>query len=210
MLRSFPKTSLLKTIFPLAKTILPLALGLISASCSSDPRFAVHNTPYYFGQTPTDHQPDNVSFWDGGGVNGRPAIEIHLSEQRAYFFKGNTLVGISQVSTGREGHNTPPGAYKVTAKDQDHRSSQYGDYVVKGTQEVVKANVENGVDPKPPGSVFLGSPMPYFLKLRDGIGMHAGFLPGVPASHGCIRMPKSMAQNFYSHASVGTPVTITY
>jgi lipoprotein-anchoring transpeptidase ErfK/SrfK len=51
--------------------------------------------------------------------------------------------------------------------------------------------------------------MPYFMRIVDGVGMHAGYLPGYPASHGCIRMPEFMAENFFKTVSPGTPVTIT-
>ena len=153
---------------------------------------------------------DSVSYWDGDAVRGAPSIEIRIPEQRAYFYKGDVLVGISEVSTGREGHATPSGRFKVIQKDPDHRSSEYGDYVDANNPEaVVKSNVENGKDPKPPGSVFLGAPMPHFLRVTGGVGMHAGYLPGVPASHGCIRMPAFMATNFFENAPMGTPVTIS-
>ncbi len=153
---------------------------------------------------------DSVSYWDGDGVPGPVHIEVRLGEQRAYFFKGDQLVGVSQVSTGKEGHNTPTGSYKVLQKDKDHRSSLYGDYVdANNPTTVVKANVESGVDPKPPGSVFLGSSMPFFLRVTNGVGLHAGYLPGVPASHGCIRMPEVMAENYFYNTPMGAPVTIT-
>ena len=51
--------------------------------------------------------------------------------------------------------------------------------------------------------------MPYFMRIVSGTGLHAGYLPGYPASHGCIRMPEFMAENFFRSVSVGTPVTIT-
>ncbi len=75
---------------------------------------------------------DNVSYWDGDGVPGKPSIKISLGEQRAYFYKSGKLVGISQLSTGREGQNTPVGQFKIIQKDLDHVSSLYGDYVDAG------------------------------------------------------------------------------
>jgi len=72
---------------------------------------------------------DPISYWDGDGVAGAPSVQIHLSEERAYFYKGDQLVGVSQISTGREGHDTPPGNYKIIQKDPNHASSLYGDYV---------------------------------------------------------------------------------
>jgi lipoprotein-anchoring transpeptidase ErfK/SrfK len=151
---------------------------------------------------------DSVSYWDGDGVSGKPSIKIKLSEQKAYFYKSGQLVGISQLSTGREGLGTPSGSFSVIQKDQAHVSSQYGDYV-DAAGNVVVANVDVGKDPKPPGTRFKGAPMPYFMRIVGGVGMHAGYLPGYPASHGCIRMPEFMAENFFRSSSTGTPVTIT-
>jgi lipoprotein-anchoring transpeptidase ErfK/SrfK len=151
---------------------------------------------------------DNVSYWDGDSMEGKPSVRISLGEQRAYFLKSGKLVGISQLSTGREGLNTPLGKFAIQQKDLNHVSSKYGDYVDQFDQ-VVKPNVELGVDPKPPGTHFKGAPMPYFMRITGGVGMHAGYLPGYPASHGCIRMPEFMAENFYKSVSVGTPVAIT-
>ena len=151
---------------------------------------------------------DTVSYWDGDGVSGAPSIKIRLSEQRAYFYKGGELVGISQLSTGREGTSTPTGSFKVIQKDKDHVSNLYGDYVDE-MDNVVVPNVDVKKDPKPPGTRFKGAPMPYFMRIVGGVGLHAGYLPGYPASHGCIRMPEFMAENFFNAVSVGTPVTVT-
>jgi lipoprotein-anchoring transpeptidase ErfK/SrfK len=156
---------------------------------------------------PSQEAEDNISYWDGDGVAGRPRIIIDLKNQRAYFYKGNRLVGVSIVSTGREDYDTRPGKFHIMDKDIDHASSIYGDYVDQ-FGEVVVENVENGKDPRPRGTIFRGAPMPYFLRVHDGIGMHAGYLPGYPASHGCIRLPKSMAEKFFENAAVGTPVEI--
>ena len=57
--------------------------------------------------------------------------------------------------------------------------------------------------------MFLGSSMPFFLRVTNGVGLHTGYLPGVAASHGCIRMPGFMAENFFNNTPLGTPVTIT-
>ena len=150
---------------------------------------------------------DPISYWDGDGVAGAPSVQIHLSEERAYFYKGDQLVGVSQISTGREGHDTPPGNYKIIQKDPNHASSLYGDYV-DAAGNMVQKDVELGKDPKPPGAIFKGAPMPYFMRITGGVGMHEGYLPGYPASHGCIRMPGKMAIAFYNNVSLGTPVMV--
>ena len=93
-------------------------------------------------------------------------------------------------------------------KNPHHVSNLYGDYVDAAGVAVVK-NVEFKKDPVPPGTHFSGSPMPFFMRLSGaGVGMHQGFLPGVPDSHGCIRMPEKMAKIFYANVAVGTPVQI--
>ena len=150
---------------------------------------------------------DTVSYWDGDGVSGSPSITINLGEQKAFFYKDGRLVGVSMISSGREGYRTPHGQYKVLQKSKDHVSNLYGDYVDHGGNVVV-ANVGVKRDPKPPGSKFRGAPMPYFLRFHGGYGLHAGFLPGFAASHGCVRMPERMAQIFFANVSHGTPVRV--
>lgn len=201
---------------PLSSRLLTLAVvgaaPLLLASCAGDD--AGQARSQYLGGVYASHPvaptapQDSVSYWDGDGISGKPSIKIRLSEQRAYFYKGGQLVGISQISTGREGTGTPSGSYKIVEKDPDHISNLYGDYV-DSAGNVVEANVGIKTHPKPPGTRFKGAPMPYFMRIVGGVGMHAGYLPGYPASHGCIRMPEFMAENFFRSVSLGTPVTIT-
>lgn len=197
---------------PIFLTLSGAAALLLSACDGDDPRLAAQTQylggVYGNGAVSTSAPQDTVSYWDGDGVEGKPSVKIKLSEQRAYFYKSGQLVGISQLSTGREGLTTPSGTFKISQKDLNHVSSKYGDYV-DGADNVVAANVDNEKDPKPPGTHFKGSPMPHFMRIVGGVGMHAGYLPGYPASHGCIRMPEFMADNFFKSVSVGTPVTIT-
>ena len=150
---------------------------------------------------------DDISYWDDKGSGGKPRIVIDLDEQRAYFYRGDRMVGVSIVSTGREGYDTPSGEFRVMEKDPTHVSSIYGDYV-DHSDRVVMENVDVTKDKRPPGTIFRGAPMPYFLRITGAIGMHAGYLPGYPASHGCIRLPKKMAVRFYQNAAIGTPVVI--
>src|SRR5438105_656348 len=119
---------------------------------------------------------DSVSYWDGDGVSGKASIKIKLGEQRAYFYKSGQLVGISQLSTGREGLSTPSGSFSIIQKDVAHVSSKYGDYV-DAEDNVVASNVDVDKDRKPPGTHFKGAPMPYFMRIVGGVGMHAGYLP---------------------------------
>jgi hypothetical protein len=139
--------------------------------------------------------------------SGRPSIVVSLRAQEAYLYRGKNRTASSRISSGREGYRTPTGRFQVIRKDEDHRSSVYGDYV-DASERIVKANVDSRRDRKPPHSHFVGAPMPYFLEFSPGYGLHQGYLPGEPASHGCIRMPYWKARQYYQVARIGTPVVI--
>lgn len=138
---------------------------------------------------------------------GRTSIVVRKSAQEADLFKGRDEIAVAHISTGREGYETPVGRFRVIRKDQDHRSSLYGDYV-DDDGRIVKANVDVRKGGRPPHSHFLGAPMPFFLEFSPGYGLHAGHLPGYPASHGCVRLSYWKARQFFSEAKVGTPVTV--
>jgi hypothetical protein len=197
-------------------SILPVFVLIAAlAGCESyDTRLTSKNTAYLGGGAEVVSRgkastlAEANSYWDGDGVQGAPSIVINLTEQTASFYKGGKLVGVSAISSGREGHESPVGNFKIKDKDIDHASNLYGDYVDAVTGVVVKKNVGVKVDPCPPGAVFKGAPMPYFMQFAPGVGMHQGFLPGVPDSHGCIRMPENMAKIFFANVQKGTPVTV--
>ena len=151
---------------------------------------------------------DYEGYWDGAGVVGPPSIRINRNQQKAYFYKGPQLVGVSPVSTGTPEHQTPPGSFKITQKNQDHRSNLYGIIKNTATGEVINDDADARVDKPGPNEIFEGAPMPNFMRFNGGVGMHTGFLPGYPASHGCVRMPDHMARVFFENAEVGTPVVV--
>jgi lipoprotein-anchoring transpeptidase ErfK/SrfK len=140
-------------------------------------------------------------------VSGSPRITIDLSAQRAYFYKGDELVTTSRVSSGKSGFRTPTGSFRITQKERTHRSTTYGKYV-SASGSVINGDVDVRKEPKPEGASYVGASMPYFMRFNGPVGMHAGRVPGYPASHGCVRLPRSMAMLFYEHAPVGTPVTV--
>jgi hypothetical protein len=200
------------------KRFVPIALTLIvifATGCANyDTRLNNAKTSYLgtdgsiISRSSTSTLADKNSYWDGDGVAGAPSIVIDLSEQQASFYKGGKLVGVSAISSGREGYGTPVGNYKITQKNPDHVSNLYGDFV-NAQGDVLVKNVTNKKDPVPPGGRFAGSPMPFFMRLgRTAVGLHQGFLPGVPDSHGCIRMPERMVKIFFANAPAGTPVSI--
>lgn len=143
--------------------------------------------------------------------NAPPSIRINLSEQKAYFYKGSRLVGVSLISSGKSGHRTSSGNFRVLAKRPNHRSTIYGSFVDRDTGRVVKADVDTRKHRRPPGTYYRGAKMNYYIRFNGGIGMHAsGHVPRYPASHGCVRMPPHMARKFFQYARVGMPVRVTY
>lgn len=148
--------------------------------------------------------------WQDDGGAGSVAIRISLTDQIAEISRGTRPIGWCYVATGKEGHDTTPGAHKITEKIADKHSNLYGWF------EDEFGNVTDGdASPKdkvPPGMTYVAAPMPYWMRLTSsGIGMHGGIIPepGEPASHGCIRMPKDFVPLLFDSVVVGTPVTIT-
>ncbi len=191
-----------------------LALIAFLASCASLNQGSRGQTRYLEAFDPSIvphsalYNQDMDSYWDGDGLSGAASVILDLSDQKAYFYKGGTLAGVSALSTGDEKHRTPTGNYKVNLKDQWHKSNLYGDFV-DAYGQVVKANVDITKDKPPAGTHFDGSKMHHFMRFTmTGIGMHEGFLPGYPASHGCVRMPARMAAIFFNNVTIGTPVTV--
>ncbi len=112
---------------------------------------------------------------------GPVVIVVSIARQRAYAYRNGVPIGISTVSTGKKGHETPTGVFTVLQKKVDHKSNLYND-----------------------------APMPYMQRLTwDGIAMHAGNLPGYPASHGCVRLPLGFAQKLYEVTKLGLTVIVT-
>ncbi|TDF83274.1 L,D-transpeptidase [Pseudomonas sp. H9] len=100
---------------------------------------------------------------------GPVTVVVSLTEQRAYVYRNGIAIGVSTVSTGKEGRETPTGVFSILQKKVEHKSSLYN-----------------------------SAPMPYMERLTwDGIALHAGHLPGYPASHGCVRLPMDFAKKLY-------------
>jgi hypothetical protein len=164
----------------------------------------VSNGPHH----PPPAIPDDISYWDGDGATGSPLVKISRAQQKAFFYKGSVLVGVSKISSGNEDHATPPGRYKIIEKDKDHKSTVYGCFKDRATGMMTNDNVDIRVDKPKPSEIYYPAPMPNFMRITGGVGMHTGYLPGYAASHGCIRMPHQMSEKFFENVSVGTPVII--
>jgi lipoprotein-anchoring transpeptidase ErfK/SrfK len=135
-------------------------------------------------------------------------VLISLSKQRVYLMTGDQIYIDSPVSSGKRGHTTPTGDFKVLEKDPDHRSSIYGNFV-DGKGRTVRSGISIKADSAPSGTHYVGAPMKWFCRLTDtGVGMHIGILPGYAASHGCVRLPADIAPLIYQKVRVGTKVVI--
>lgn len=142
---------------------------------------------------------------------GKVKIKLDLSEQKAFYTRGGRPIGWSYVATGKPGHGTPSGSFRITEKIVDKYSNKYG-WIEDELGNVVNGDATPGT-PVPAGCAYVAAPMPYWMRLTSyGIGMHAGIIPepGEPASHGCIRLPKPFAPILFDAVEVGTPVQIVY
>ncbi len=176
-----------------------LLAALIISSCEEYP------TPYQPGLYP---RAAPAGCWDDEGASGKPRIIVHIGEQKAYFYKGKTLVGETTVSTGKPGFGTPPGHYTVISKMRN-TSRACSAIMWMNTEMSLGQTLTHERIARPKGSHFDGARMPYAMFFRGGYAMHQGYVPPFAASHGCIRLPGQMAARFFENAPVGTSVTVT-
>ena len=111
---------------------------------------------------------------------GEVEIVVSIPLQRAYVYRGGTLIAVTTVSTGKPGHRTPTGRFDILEKRAKHFSNLYNN-----------------------------APMPFMQRLTwGGVALHAGQIPGHPASHGCVRLPLAFARNLFGVTSKGGSVHI--
>lgn len=111
---------------------------------------------------------------------GPVVVVVSIPDQMVTVYRNGVRIAVATCSTGRPGHATPTGTFVILQKDLNHHSSLYDD-----------------------------APMPYMERLTwGGVALHAGNLPGYPASHGCVRLPKAFAQLLYTVTQLGTTVII--
>lgn len=111
---------------------------------------------------------------------GPVAIIVSLPEQLVHVYRNGIEIGVSTCSTGKPGHATPTGVFVILQKDRDHHSSTYNN-----------------------------APMPNMQRLTwGGVALHAGNLPGFPASHGCVRLPRRFSELLFEITHLGVPVIV--
>lgn len=112
--------------------------------------------------------------------DGPVVLVVSLDEQRAYVYRNGIAIGVSTISSGKAGKDTPTGVFTILQKNKDHRSNLYNN-----------------------------APMPYMQRLTwDGIALHGGHLPGYPASHGCVRLPQAFAEKLFGITRFGDSVVV--
>ncbi len=198
------------TVPPLSRLLfLGVSVALVCAGCTELPNdigVRPHRSAAHLTRLASRH-PLPATWKDDASLKGAPRILVNLTTQQALFYRGDVLIGKTNISSGRRDFETPPGKYRVTQKDARHVSNLYGAYVAR-SGAILQRDVEVNKDARPRGAKFVGAPMAYFLRFTGGYGMHAGFVPRYRASHGCIRMPAKMAKRFFEATEVGTRVEV--
>ena len=111
---------------------------------------------------------------------GPVLVYVDLTRQRATVYRNGVRIGVSTISSGKDGHETPTGVFTILEKNVVHHSKTYDD-----------------------------ASMPYQQRLTwMGVAMHAGNLPGYPASHGCVRLPMEFAKQLFELTPMGGTVVI--
>ena len=129
---------------------------------------------------PATLKPGEFQWHPDRSPEGPVIVLVSIPKQWAVVYRGGVRIASSSCSTGRPGHKTPSGVFIILQKDQHHHSSTYND-----------------------------ASMPYMERLTwDGVALHAGNLPGYPASHGCVRLPLEFAKLLFGVTTLGTPVII--
>lgn len=125
--------------------------------------------------------PGQFTWAPGLAPEGPLLVLVSLPRQRATVYRNGVRIGESTVSTGRKGYETPTGVFTILQKKREHFSNLYDD-----------------------------APMPYMQRLSwSGLALHAGRVPGYPASHGCVRLPEAFAAHLFEVTSRGMTVVIT-
>jgi lipoprotein-anchoring transpeptidase ErfK/SrfK len=113
-------------------------------------------------------------------ATGPVRVVVSLSDQMAWVYRADRLIGASTISSGKKNHESPVGQFPILDKQVFHRSNRYS-----------------------------AAPMPFMLRLnRYGVALHGGVVPGYPASHGCFRLPMSFAKKLFATVARGDVVYV--
>ncbi|GAA5080033.1 L,D-transpeptidase [Lysobacter panacisoli] len=156
-----------------------LALLLVAGIAQAVPTWGARQSSP--ANTPPQQLKPGEWIWGGDNRAGPIAVVVSLTEQRAYVYRNGIPIGVTTVSTGKRGYETPTGVFSILQKSKDHRSSIYN-----------------------------AAPMPYMQRLTwDGVALHAGGLPGYPESHGCVHLPSEFARLLFDSSNMGMTVVVS-
>ena len=178
--------STLRTQFPFnCRTFLAIPLAALVATFAAAPVGAGERVGESAATATTATetealQPGDFVWTPERSAPGQLVIVVSLPEQRAHVYRNGVRIGVSTVSTGTASHPTPTGTFEILQKKRMNYSNLYNN-----------------------------APMPFMQRLTwDGIALHAGAIPGYPASHGCVRLPLAFAEKLYGETERGIWVVI--
>ena len=157
----------------------------------------------YFEETGTI--PGHLLKWeDDPSLPGKLLVVVDKKKQMMYIYRGTHRIAYAPISSGRSSGMTPSGYFLIASKEEDHHS-YYGAFI-NADGELRDGDIRR--DSPRPGERFEPAKMPYFIRVNGAVGIHEGYLPGHPSSHGCIRVPHLIAKNLFEIAPVGTRVVV--
>lgn len=149
--------------------------------------------------------PGHLLKWeDDPSLSGDLMVVVDKKKQMMFVYRGVRRIAYSPISSGESSGMTPTGYFLISDKDEDHQS-YYGSFV-NADGEMRNGDIRK--DSPERGECFKPAKMPYFLRVSGAVGLHEGYLPGRPSSHGCVRLPQMIAKNLFEVASIGTRVVI--
>jgi hypothetical protein len=169
-----------KLFFTVAAPML-LCLSPVAADAQSPDTMVADGTPAALSEDQADTLKVGDFLWQPDVAAAGPVnIVVDLDRQVAFVYRGGALIGISTVSTGRDGHETPTGSFTILQKQVDHKSNLYHE-----------------------------ASMPFMERLTwDGVALHAGGVPGYRESHGCVHLPIAFAKALYGVTDIGATVEL--
>lgn len=163
------------------KLVLTVLAVTVFASSTAAAQGSAISSPVELSRQASRLQPGQWVWAPTIAPKGPLLVVVDLAAQRATIYRNGVRIGVSTVSSGKPGHETPTGVFTILQKDAKHRSNKYNN-----------------------------APMPFQQRLTwDGVALHAGGLPGYPESHGCVHLPYAFAQQLFSATKLGTTVVIT-
>jgi len=160
--------------------LLVLALGGAFVAGAADAQGSKVTSPPELARAADKLRPGQWVWAANVAPAGPILVYVDLSRQLATVYRNGVRIGISTVSTGKEGYETPTGVFTILQKDATHHSNRYNN-----------------------------AAMPYQERLTwDGVALHAGGLPGYPESHGCVHLPLEFAKELFAITNLGVTVVV--